>query len=111
MFLDDQEHRHRTFAKRYPQDEIFPVYTADSAINQLKENSPFDLVFLDHDLGGFYMPSDKVSGFEVARHIAEMEESLHPKKVIVHSWNESAAMRMVEVLNDAGLSVSYEPFS
>lgn len=111
LFLDDQEERHRSFLQRFGSDRIFQAYSANEAIRLLKEESPFDAVFLDHDLGGFFLPSDDTSGYAVACYIANMKENMLPKTITVHSWNEEGALRMLECLRAAAVNVTYEPFS
>jgi CheY-like chemotaxis protein len=88
------------YAKRYfAGDEFCGVETAEQAIKMLEENSPYDLVSLDHDLGGeYFAPSDEVSGYAVAEHISKMPKDKLPKKVVIHSFNSNGAKNMENVL-------------
>ena len=75
------------------------VYTADDAIGELNEES-FDIVSLDHDLcGGVFEPSDEKSGAKVAHFIVAMDNP--PKKVVLHSYNETGVAEMARILDDA----------
>lgn len=111
LFLDDDPNRRRYARGFFAGHELSEAETAEQAINLLKKYSPYDLVMLDHDLGGrTFVPSDEVSGFHVAQFIAGMDESLLPKEVLVHSYNFAGADRMVKVLRGT-VPVEYRPFS
>ncbi len=111
LFLDDQESRHNLFKNNTgSRIEIISVYTARQAIEKLDKEGPFDTVYLDHDLDGVYMPSDEGSGYRVAEHISYMDKEKRPSKVVVHSWNEEGAIKMVKLLKEAGQRVAYTPF-
>ena len=110
LFLDDQKSRHRIFRRRFKHHDLFMAFTSDEAKELLRKHSPFDEVFLDHDLGGYYLPSDETSGYEVAKYITSMGKEAQPKHVTVHSWNEQGAIKMVQALSEAGIDVVYEPF-
>lgn len=110
LFLDDQQQRHNYFLKRFKGNEIYQAFTSLQAIEALKTESPFDRAHLDHDLGGFYLPSDESSGYEVAKFISIMEPNLRPEFVIVHSHNPDGAFKMLKVLRDAGVETEYIPF-
>lgn len=65
---------------------------------------------LDHDLGGkvFVDSNREDCGMEVVRWI--MRNRPFIGRVIVHSWNEPAARRMVADLRRRDYAVSYAPF-
>lgn len=89
----------------------FEAETAEEAIAILKKESPFDIVYLDHDLGNtVYAPSDEKSGFFVAQFITEMPSDKLPKRVIVHSHNPIGARNMVHQLEHV-VTVCHRPFS
>ena len=100
LFLDDDPARHRRAALRFVNHCTYhSATTAEQAIAILDAESPFDLVMLDHDLGGTqYAPSDEKSGYQVAKHIAAMPAEKLPTQVIVHSFNPVGAQNMVNVL-------------
>jgi len=118
LFLDDNESRHAQFEYEHQGDSLFKAYTVQEAINFLKDNSPFDIVYLDHDLGPVVTTSNSIfpastedTGYEVARYISIMSDKLRPKEVIVHSWNPAGAARMRDILVEADVHVSYKPFT
>lgn len=96
LFLDDCEHRQARFRSNCPSAKI--VATAKEAIDALESTDEFDVVFLDHDLGGeVYCDSDREdTGMEVARWLAA--NSCSVKEVVVHTLNPGAAVRMVGLL-------------
>jgi CheY-like chemotaxis protein len=87
LILEDDKERHRQFKQRML--EIGASYdlveNADEAINLLKTKK-YDIIFLDHDLGGevYVSENNKNTGSEVARYLNKnMVESI----VIIHSLN------------------------
>ncbi len=111
LFLDDMEVRHSKFRNFCGQHNIFHVYTVEEAILALKKESPFNIVYLDHDLGGgIYLPSDDNSGYAVAKYISLMNKEKIPEKVVIHSWNEKGAAKMMDILVMSGINAVCEPF-
>lgn len=102
LVLEDDSNRIKEFNKRLRDTRIcFTSYvdTAELAIQKLKE-SDYDIIFLDHDLGGetYVDTNNKNTGSEVARWISK-----NPIKglVIVHSLNKPAADGMVSLIPGA----------
>lgn len=90
--------------------DIHHVFTAEAAIEALKNEPRFDIVSLDHDLG-----KDKTEGRVVSRFIKEVSkvwpDERIPPPVIVHSWNIPAATAMVGDLLEGELrDVVQAPF-
>ena len=110
LFLDDRGERLDIAAARYKEHGPFLVRTSEETIKLLKEGS-WDLVCLDHDLGGeSFVDSDREDcGMEVVRWI----ESHLPVigKIIIHSSNPEASYQMFWRLRAAGYSVVRERFS
>ena len=85
--------------------------TAEQAIRMLEKYSPYDLVSLDHDLGGnICCPSDEVSGYVVAKYISEMPIDKLPKCVVIHSFNPVGAENMINVLRGI-VPLTRQPFN
>ena len=107
LFLDDDETRHREFCAEVEKRGInshlpYRSYTVQLAKENLDRWSPFDLVFLDHDLDGHvYVQETEGTGVEVCQYIAAMPVELRPKRVVVHSWNIDGALRMIRILSQA----------
>lgn len=101
LFLDDNTARHVHAKKAYEGHDVDYVFTAAEAIEKLKTNPPYDLVSLDHDLGGqTFVKSDEQSGYEVCKYIVfNMGPAEIPKKAIIHSWNPAGANNMMAMLN------------
>lgn len=90
--------------------------TADQAIHalqcgELENRLAFDLIFLDHDLGGEQMVSTegKNTGSEVVRWMVSNLHHYCP--VIVHSLNYGAAVEMKQKLEDMGMECYRIPYS
>ena len=99
LILDDDMNRHQLFDKNYAIHELVHVQTAQEAIDQLKVNT-FDVVFLDHDLGGLQMVESggkEPTGYDVAKWIA-MNPERKPKQVFVHSLNPVGSQNIKNVL-------------
>lgn len=99
LFLDDDKERMKHARKYFMNDTLSEAETAEQAIRMLEKYSPYDLVSLDHDLGGnIYCPSDEVSGYAVAKFISTMPTEKLPKRVVIHSFNPVGANNMINVL-------------
>ena len=100
--------RAHLFAELYGAEDTIVVKTAEDAILALKTYK-FDLVSLDHDLGGrVYQPSNSEDcGMEVVRWIVEHLPPIDC--IIVHSWNIPASIRMADKLYRAGYDVKRMP--
>lgn len=99
LFLDDSEYRCKTFRSIVPYVSI--VVDAASCISKLSSQS-WDVVFLDHDLGGevYVSEEDSNTGSEVVRWVVVNKPTIG--KFIVHSLNEPARANMVSKLRGAG---------
>ncbi len=114
LFLDDDPLRHAKFRKAHIGVDVTYVWTADEAIEELKENT-FDQVSLDHDLAAQknmeLPPAGEGSGYDVALFIASMPMNKQPKLAVIHSFNPEGARRMRIVLNKAGIHTMRIPFN
>jgi len=106
LFLDDNPNRIKNFRSRVPYATI--VETAHDCIEQL--NNDWDVVFLDHDLGGeiFVDPEQDNTGSEVIRWIEVNKPKI--QKVIVHTCNHEVSDKMINDLIAAGYPATYIPF-
>lgn len=105
LILDDEEHRHSTLEQFHPRAIFTHVYTAKNCISILKSNPSFDLVYLDHDLEELLE-----DGTKVAKALAALPQDQQPKRIIIHSMNPEAALRMAGILSTAALPVLVTPF-
>jgi CheY-like chemotaxis protein len=113
FLLDDDRRRHRWFEKRFKGDMVDIAENVAQAIELLVANS-YDAVFLDHDLLPQHYkssePDDENTGFAVALWLSQNPKIQSSSKVIVHTRNADAAIRMVETLRNAGRNAEYVPF-
>ncbi len=107
LFLDDDSERTKRLLAEVPSAKC--VETAQDCIDEL-ERQPWDLVLLDHDLGGeVYVDSGREDcGMEVVRWVAQNQPKVD--QFIVHTHNPSAAAYMNDDLEKAGYSVIASPF-
>jgi len=117
LFLDDNKKRIEFFKQFNPDADI--VENAQDCIKSLKENGIYDLICLDHDLGGeVYVNSEnKNTGMEVVRYLESKEYRKYYSSnnvhcfIIVHTWNFKAGEEMVNRIRNVGYKVVYIPFS
>jgi CheY-like chemotaxis protein len=110
LFLDDMDARLRWATKNLG-DNLTLVVTAEDAIYELRQTDEFDVVYLDHDLGGetYVDPRRPDTGSGVVRWIVANKPKIG--EVVVHSLNTPAANYMVQDLREAGYAASYIPFT
>jgi len=73
----------------------------DSAREWFRSYRYFDLMLLDHDLGGrvFVDSNEENTGYQVAKEI--VKQGIYYKKAIIHTLNYSGAMNMKDILPSA----------
>lgn len=115
LILDDSPERHAIFLARYVKHDLVQVYSVDAAIKAVEAESPFDAMFLDHDLTTLQsigLNDGEPSGTVFARYLAELPDEKRPAQIIIHSWNDAGRTRMAGILKDAGYkNVVIQPFS
>lgn len=89
--------------------ELYTAQTAKEAIDYLINfPGPWDLVSLDHDLGGqHYVPSGPGTGYEVACWIEEHQPIIN--KIVLHTFNAIGAERMAMALRNY-LGIVHDPW-
>lgn len=110
LFLDDDSKRTEVAIKRYSQDNLYETSTAEQTIDLFKAEDFWDIISLDHDLGGeVYVNSvRKDCGMEVVRYMCTFV--IPVRVVIIHTWNEQAAEVMSQKLRYVGYYVLQIPF-
>jgi len=105
LFLDDSEDRTNFFLKFFP--EACCVKEADECTNMLLKS--WDVVYLDHDLGGKVLVSESESntGSEVVRWVKNNRPDV--KLFIIHSMNFPAVDNMRKNLEDCHYPVVVLP--
>lgn len=105
FILEDDFERIRQFCNWYSRCNMTitnNVKDAVSAIIHAAEiDDPYDVIFLDHDLGGriYVDTSDPNTGSEVVRKLVETDVLLSNPHFIIHSMNTAAAISMEQALN------------
>ena len=102
LFLDDSPGRHKDIRPHTLHDAAF---TAGEATTMLAANA-YDIVFLDHDLGGREMVSshgDEETGYTVAKWIAANRPAI--PLVVVHSLNPAGSDNIAGLLKGHGYRV------
>lgn len=109
LVLEDSPERIGEFVNMFGDHSLVIVNTAADAISFLS-TSKFDVVFLDHDLGGkVYVDSEEENtGYQVAKMLPVSLNRHTP--VIIHSWNGAGAKRMLNALKDHDAQVVYKIF-
>lgn len=113
LVLDDDERRLELFKKNLETNIKFQetnyVKTANEAINMLKLNNDYEIVFLDHDLGGLQMEwQEENCGMNVVDWIISNSYTKNCVYVI-HSFNYPRGLEMYSRLKDAGYNVAHSP--
>lgn len=108
LFLDDYLERYERMAEVC--DSAVHVETVPETIELLR-TARWDVVCLDHDLGGetFVDPSRPDCGMAVVRWMVEHRPAVG--RVIVHSANFESAPIMRDALAAAGYAVEWIPFA
>ena len=108
FILEDNDERVAAFDRLLPQlyqgCQITHSKFADESKKILKDKD-FDLIFLDHDLGGrvYVNSSEPDTGYQVAKFIAE--NGIKYQQLIIHSMNPAGAQNMLNVLGEWSNSV------
>ena len=81
--------------------QLFIAYSQKEAIEIIKKEKRFDIIFLDHDLGGkIYVNSQEDNtGWWVAKYISE--NNIKCPQIIVHTMNYAGAKNMLGLLKSA----------
>lgn len=96
LVLEDDSFRARYFIEKYGGHKFRIVESAPVAIQYLKENT-YDYIFLDHDLG-----LGNGDGMDVVNFLTYNPSNPNNRaRIIIHSWNVVAAMRMHHKLPQA----------
>lgn len=102
LILEDDPIRTKQFQRNLIGNLVVVVATSKRAIELLNHpDHPWDVLFLDHDLGGKVMQeSGENTGYEVACWLEEHPER-QPKIIGVHSFNPAGREKMLQALPNA----------
>lgn len=119
LILEDCPNRIRKFRQHFVGHNMVIHDTADAFKVALVSGPVWDLVMLDHDLGGqvYVDTTDTNTGSEVVRFMVDPVNNVKSfittatPAIIVHSLNIGAAEAMTYDLDRAGFSVKRIPFT
>ena len=113
FLLEDDKRRHQWFVKRFAGDLIDIADDVQQGRELLSTNA-YDALFLDHDLHPEHYNSsttdDERTGYAIATWLASNPELQRASTIFVHTRNADGAIRMVEVLRNAGRAAEFVPF-
>jgi CheY-like chemotaxis protein len=109
FILEDDPTRVNGFNEMFP-DYDLTVTEFFSEAKELLTQNKYDVIFLDHDLGGRQMVSsdEEETGYQVAKIIDDTINKDVP--VLVHSWNPEGAKNIANVLTNGKRQVVVIPF-
>jgi len=100
LILEDDLNRSVQFYQLFFGNNTVIVSTPDECIQHLKDYK-WDILFLDHDLGGqVYCDSDDKSGYKVALWLEEFPD-YKPNRIYLHSMNTVGRQKMKMAIPDA----------
>jgi CheY-like chemotaxis protein len=102
LILEDSCERIKIMSETFINDNMVVTNCAETAIEFLN-NIKFDLIMLDHDLGGdvYVNINDENTGSEVCRKINKLNKD---SIVVIHSWNKVGGTNMALLLKDKEFS-------
>lgn len=114
LVLDDDLYRIKTFNKKFKEHEITCSTEVLKLVSIMERNEKFDLICLDHDLGElvkeYLVPPTYWTGLDAVKKIIELKDK-YPRHIIIHSWNPTGAIQMLDLLEKAGINCSACPFN
>lgn len=102
LVLEDNEERIKHFKKNLVGNNFKIVSVSDACIELLVKDK-WDVLFLDHDLGGrSYVPSSESNtGYQVAKFLHDNPKYKPSEVIIIHSLNPIGAENMQNALPEA----------
>jgi response regulator of citrate/malate metabolism len=112
FILEDDPNRMKTLRGVLISHEIVWSDTVDKAKELFDKEKPFDLILLDHDLGGEIFVDSELpnTGFQFVKFLAENKEAINNAQIILHTMNRPGAERMHHHLKDNGILGFMIPF-
>lgn len=100
LVVEDNPERIKAFQRALINHDAFYADTAESASKLIQDNI-FELIFLDHDLGGLeYLDSNHPNtGYQVAKKI--LTNNNNNARIVIHSCNPPGAKNINRLLPNA----------
>jgi len=109
LILEDCPERTKTFQQKLIGNDVVFTTTSKDCIAAL-ESFEFDVLMLDHDLGGkTYVLAGDNTGYGVVKWLVQNRDRV-PNQIFVHSINRPAAKLMIKLFEDYGIQAQYVPF-
>ncbi len=103
LVVEDMSSRIQFFRNRFKGHDLYFFDNATDSINALKlmTDKPWDIAFLDHDLGGkvFVPSSDPNTGYVVAEYIRD--NNIKINQIFIHSMNPAGSQNIKSILPQA----------
>jgi len=111
FILEDSIERIKRFKARFFKADLFIAESVNEAVKLFKENYPFDVIFLDHDLGGEEMVEsvNENTGYQFSKFISGYD--LKGVDIIVHSLNPQGADNIIQLLKGNDIRSRRVPFT
>jgi CheY-like chemotaxis protein len=113
LIVEDDEVRRSWFQQQFAQQQRDETDEVAVAIEWLAERD-YALIFLDHDLADEHylleMADDGLTGYSVAKWLADHPERQAQAQIVIHSLNYPGAQRMLHCLRHAGRNAEHVPF-
>lgn len=111
LVIEDIPVRRELFKKLLKNMDVDFASSVFSAIVAIK-SKPFDIIFLDHDLGipEPLDPKSPETGYEVCKYFIEYKLQKQAL-IIIHSCNPVGAISMLNLLNESGYKAFLKPFT
>jgi len=100
LILEDDQNRVHQFSRNFVNAEITFVSTVTDCKNKLIDET-WDLLFLDHDLGGNQMVESggkEETGYDVAQFLS-INTELQPVQIYTHSLNPAGRKNISALVN------------
>ena len=107
LILEDWQPRIDKFKERLMGHDVYFTDKPKEAIELLKVNN-YDLLCLDHDMGGVFEAPGEGTGYEVALWIQQHPDRA-PRKILLHTMNNVGASAMMLALGRADIRATYIP--
>lgn len=101
FLLEDDMNRVKFFKNRFENYNLVHADNVELAKLLFINNSEYETIFLDHDLGGMtYVDSeDENTGFKFALFMKDIKKNFKYEKIVIHSMNPKGAYNIEKVFD------------
>lgn len=110
LILDDDDERVAILHQNVQQHALVTRVLEREHFQTMITRTDYDLVMLDHDLGGEY-DNQRWNGSEAARFLAENKSVIGSRVIVIHSMNPVGSANMARIIGQAdGFEVFVVPW-